>query len=610
MCGIIGYIGNKSSAPIIIEGLKKLEYRGYDSAGLAVIHDSKISILKYKGKVSELKERLGKQTLLGSVGIGHTRWATHGKPSQSNSHPHSNCSGKIVVVHNGIIENFIELKAELLKQGCKFKSETDTEVIVHLIGKYYSKDLGIVPAVRKALKELKGSYALGVLCIDEPEKIVAVRQDSPLIIGVGKKENFIVSDVSGILEHTKRVIYLDDGQIAVVRKDDIEISDITGNKVINKIDKVTHKAEHVTKGKFAHFMLKEIYEQPQILSKIISLYTKSKSTIDFSNCSLNKEFLLKVQNVIIVACGTSYHVGMVAKYALESFIRIPVSVDLGSEFRYRDPVISDNTLVISISQSGETADTLAAVREVKKRGVKVLSICNVLGSSLVRESDYVIPIQAGPEISVASTKAFTAQMIVLYLLGIYWGGIRGVLSKNYVKNAIEILRSIPEKQKEIFNDEKNIKFIAKRHLHFGAFLYLGRNINYPIALEGALKLKEISYIPTEGYASGEMKHGPIALIDEYRAVVCIANDSFIFDKMISNIQEILARKAKIIIIATKGKVQLKDYTKEIVFIPEIEETFSPLLTIIPLQLLAYHIAVLKGYDVDKPRNLAKSVTVE
>ncbi len=610
MFGIIGYIGNKNSAPVIIEGLKKLEYRGYDSAGFAVINQSKIAILKYKGKISELNERLEKKTLLGSVGIGHTRWATHGKPSQANAHPHANCSGKIVVVHNGIIENFIELKRDLLKRGCKFKSETDTEVIVHLIGKYYSKKSGIVAAVRKAIKKIKGSYALGVLCTYEPEKIVAVRQDSPLIIGLGKKENFIVSDVSGILEYTKRVIYLEDGQIAVVTKDDVELSDISGNKVLKKIDKITQKAEHVTKGKFPHFMLKEIYEQPQILSKIISVYTKSKSTIFFTDSRLSKEFLLKVQSVIIVACGTSYHVAMVAKYALESFLRIPVLVDLGSEFRYRDPVINENTLVIAISQSGETADTLAAIREVKKKSVKILSICNVLGSSLVRESDYVIPILAGPEISVASTKAFTAQMIVLYLLGIYWGGLKRVLSKNYVKKAIEKLRELPEKQKKIFNMDKNIKAIAKRHLHFGAFLYLGRHVNYPIALEGALKLKEISYIPTEGYASGEMKHGPIALIDEYRAVVCIANDSFIFDKMISNVQEILARKAKLIIIATKGREQLNDYTKEVIFIPEVDELFSPMLTVIPLQLLAYHIAVLKGYDVDKPRNLAKSVTVE
>lgn len=608
MCGIIGYIGNKNATPIIMEGLKKLEYRGYDSAGIAVVNGNTLYIEKCKGRIRDLDRLLMKRDISGTVGLGHTRWATHGKPSKVNAHPHTDSLKKIIVVHNGIIENFNDLKGDLEKEGFKFESETDTEVAAHLISKFY--DGNLKEAVKKALKKIKGSYALGVLSLEEPDKIVVARRDSPLAIGLGEDENFIASDVSAVLSHTKKVIYLEDNQIAVVNKDDVKIFDVVGKEVHKKIDIISYDIDEVQKGGFEHFMLKEIYEQPNVLLKIISRYVTSSGNIKFEGLNIKNEALKKIENLVIVACGTAYHAGLVGKYIIESFVRIPVWVDFGSEFRYRNPIIKEKTLVIAISQSGETADTLAAVREAKKNKVKVVSICNVLGSLLTKETDSVIYTQAGPEISVASTKAYTAQLMVLYLLGLYLADLKNTLSKNYIRKALACLRHVPLKQKKILQASRSIKAIAKKHLHFGAFLYLGRNINYPTALEGALKLKEISYIPAEGYAAGEMKHGPLALIDEYRAVVCVANDSFILDKMMSNIQEILARRGKTIVVATIGNKQIKDYVKEVIFIPKIEDIFSPLLTIIPLQLLAYYIAALKGHDIDKPRNLAKSVTVE
>ncbi|MBU4314148.1 MAG: glutamine--fructose-6-phosphate transaminase (isomerizing) [Actinobacteria bacterium] len=608
MCGIIGYIGNKNATPIIMEGLKKLEYRGYDSAGIAVVNGNTLYIEKCKGRISDLDRLLMKRDISGTVGLGHTRWATHGKPSKVNAHPHTDSLKKIIVVHNGIIENFNDLKGDLEKEGFKFESETDTEVAAHLISKFY--DGNLKEAVKKALRKIKGSYALGVLSLEEPDKIVVARRDSPLAIGLGEDENFIASDVSAVLSHTKKVIYLEDNQIAVVNKDDVKIFDVVGKEVHKKIDIISYDIDEVQKSGFEHFMLKEIYEQPNVLLKIISRYVTSSGNIKFEGLNIKNEALKKIENLVIVACGTAYHAGLVGKYIIESFVRIPVWVDFGSEFRYRNPIIKEKTLVIAISQSGETADTLAAVREAKKNKVKVVSICNVLGSSLTKETDSVIYTQAGPEISVASTKAYTAQLMVLYLLGLYLADLKNTLSKNYIRKALACLRHVPLKQKEILQASKSIKAIAKKHLHFGAFLYLGRNINYPTVLEGALKLKEISYIPAEGYAAGEMKHGPLALIDEYRAVVCVANDSFILDKMMSNIHEILARRGRTIVVATIGNKQIKDYVKEVIFIPKIEDIFSPLLTIIPLQLLAYYIAALKGQDIDKPRNLAKSVTVE
>jgi len=608
MCGIIGRVSNKDAILPLIEGLKKLEYRGYDSAGIAIINEGKLSIIKCKGRIKDLEKLLKIKETSGNVSIGHTRWATHGKPSKINAHPHTDCRRRVVVVHNGIIENYRELKKNLEKKGCNFKSETDTEVIAHLISNFY--DGNLKKAVERAVKLIEGSYALGVISLEEPDKIVAAKYDSPLAIGLGKEETFVTSDISSVLSYTKKVIYLSDNEIAVITKDKVDLFDPKGRKAFKKIDTISYSIEEVQRGNFPHFMLKEIYEQPQVLSKIISRYVSISGNVKFESLSIEQDFLNKIDNIIIIACGTAYHAGLIGKYIIESYTRIPVWVDLGSEFRHRKPIVRPNSLVIAVSQSGETADTLAAVREAKKNNVKILSICNVLGSSLTRESDSTIYTYAGPEISVASTKAFTAQVMIFYLLGLYLSQIMRLLSKKDIAKVISILREIPDKQKEIFEHSKNIKSIAKRHLKFGVFLYLGRNINFPIALEGALKLKEISYIPAEGYASGEMKHGPIALIDEYKAVVCIANDSFVVNKMTSNIQEILARRGKIIVVATLGNSQIKDYTKEIIFIPKIDDVFSPLLTIIPLQLFAYHIAALKGFDIDKPRNLAKSVTVE
>ena len=608
MCGIIGYVSNKDVVLPLMEGLKKLEYRGYDSAGITTISEGKLFMAKCKGRIKDLEKLIKIKKILGNIGLGHTRWATHGKPSKINAHPHTDCRGRVIVVHNGIIENYRQLKKHLEKEGCKFKSETDTEVIAHLISNFY--DGNLKEAVERTIKLIEGSYALGVISLEEPDKIVVAKYDSPLAIGLGKEGTFVTSDISSVLNYTKKAIYLSDNEIAVVAKNKIDVFDSKGRRILKKIDTISYSIEDIQRGGFPHFMLKEIYEQPEVLSKIISRYVSVSGNIKFESLNVEQEFLNKIDNIIIIACGTAYHAALVGKYIIESYTRIPVWADLGSEFRYRKPIIRPNSVVIAISQSGETADTLAAVREAKKNNVKIISICNVLGSSLTRESDSTIYTYAGPEISVASTKAFTAQVMILYLLGLYLAGITHRLAKGDIAKAISILREIPHKQKEIFEHSKNIKSIARRHLEFGVFLYLGRNINFPIALEGALKLKEISYIPAEGYASGEMKHGPIALIDEYRAVVCIANDSFIFNKMASNIQEMLARRGKIIVVATSGNSQIKDYTKEIIFIPKIEDIFAPLLTIIPLQLLAYHIAALKGFDVDKPRNLAKSVTVE
>jgi len=608
MCGIIGYIGKDSAARIILVGLKKLEYRGYDSAGIVTINSGRLSLLKRKGKIIDLEESFKKKGLIGMIGIGHTRWATHGKPSNINAHPHTDCSGNIAVVHNGIVENFDDIRRELRSSGCVFKSETDTEVIAHLIGKLYQGDLK--EAVRNALRRLKGSYALGVICTYEPDRIVVAKLDSPLIIGLGKDENFITSDTSAVVDYTRDVVYLNDNEIAVVLKNSFEVFDLKGKRVKKNVEKSFSEKAYIQKEKFKDFMLMEINEQPQVLNELLSRYVKPSGKIEFEKLRSYRNFLKDIKNIIIVACGTAYYAGLVGKYSIERLARIPVEVDVGSEFRYRKPIIRDKTLIVAISQSGETADTLAAVRNARGNNAKVFSICNVFGSSLARESDAVIYTYAGKETSVASTKAYTAQLMVIYLLGLFLSDLKRSLNKRLIEKYINILKRVPRQQKQIIRNSKKIKVIANRHLNFGAFLYLGRNINFPTALEGALKLKEISYIPAEGYPAGEMKHGPIALIDEYRAVVCIANNSSVYNKMISNIQEILARKGKIVVIATSGNLHIRDYAGEVIFIPKIEEVFSPMLTVVPLQLFAYYMAILKGYDVDKPRNLAKSVTVE
>ncbi|MGA2775301.1 MAG: glutamine--fructose-6-phosphate transaminase (isomerizing) [Candidatus Omnitrophota bacterium] len=611
MCGIVGYIGSKEAQPILLNGLKRLEYRGYDSSGIALILPKKnnISVRKSPGKISALEKLLNSRPLSGSVGIAHTRWATHGAPTQGNAHPHEDCGREIAIVHNGIIENFEALKVGLIKEGHKFRSQTDTEVIVHLIEKFH-KNIPLEDAVRKALKLLTGSFAIGVISSKEPDKLVGARLGSPLIVGLGRSENFLASDVPAVLEYTKEIIFLDEGELVVLTKEGVRVTDLNGKTIPKNPTHIAWDITQAQKQGYPHFMLKEINEQPGIIENILSFYIQKDNKVNFSEQNISEERLKSIKNISIVACGTAYHAGLVGKYILEAICGIPICTDVSSEFRYRDLLIDKDTLVIAISQSGETADTLAGVREVRKRGAAVLSICNVLGSTLTRESDGVIYTHAGPEIGVASTKAYTAQLAVFYLIALYLGNIRNTLNNGRRNKFIEELRRVPALMGEVLKEQDKIASLSRRHSHLGSFLYLGRNINYPSALEGALKLKEISYIPAEGYAAGEMKHGPIALIDEYRAVVCITPESKVYDKMISNIQEIRSRKGKIIAIATKGDEGIRDLTKEIIYTPKIEEFFSPLIIALTLQLLAYHIAVKRGCDVDQPRNLAKSVTVE
>lgn len=612
MCGIVGYIGAKEAQAILLAGLKRLEYRGYDSSGIALIvpHKKNIGIRKAPGKISVLERLVKNKPLSGTVGIAHTRWATHGAPTQANAHPHIDCAGQIAVVHNGIIENFEVLKMQLIKEGHVFRSQTDTEVIVHLIEKFY-KNIPLEEAVALALKLLVGSFAIGVVAANESNKLVGARLGSPLIIGVGKGENFLASDVPAVLGFTKEVVFLEENEIVVLDKDHYKISTLEGKTVFRSTTHINWDIDQAEKSGFDHFMLKEINEQPKILEALINArIQKPTGKIFFQEQNIPEAKLQDIKNIFIVACGTAYHAGMVAKYVLESFCQIPTQIDVSSEFRYRDLLIGPETLVIAISQSGETADTLAGIREAKRRGSSVISICNVLGSTLTRESDGVIYIHAGPEIGVASTKAYTAQLTALYLFAFYLAQVRGAVSGGRVNKLLTELCKVPGYQAQILKQQKAIAVLARKHSHLGSFLYLGRNVNYPSALEGALKLKEISYIPAEGYAAGEMKHGPIALIDEYRAVVCIAPDSKVYEKMVSNIQEIRSRKGKIIAIATAGDQEIKELTREVIYIPKIEEIFSPLLVVLPLQLMAYHIAVKRGCDVDQPRNLAKSVTVE
>jgi len=613
MCGIIGYVGQRPAQDILLNGLKRLEYRGYDSSGMALFLSRKnaISVRKSAGKINVLENLLHKKPLFGSVGIAHTRWATHGAPNQVNAHPHSDCKGEIALVHNGIIENYAKLKTELIKEGHKFTSQTDTEVIVHLIEKFYHNSIPLEEAVRKALAKLEGSFAIAVVSQKEPYKLVGARLGSPLIVGLGKNENFLASDAPAILDATKEVIFLDDKELAVLDKDSFKIMDFSG-EIINKDPvRLNWDIDQAQKQGYDHFMLKEINEQPKIMENLLStVIQKETDKIIFEDLQIPEEQLKNKKNIAIVACGTAYHAGLCGKYILEETCKVPVSVDVSSEFRYRDPLVTKDTLVIAISQSGETADTLAAIREAKKKDALTLAICNVLGSTLVRECRGVIYTHACLEIGVASTKAYTAQLVILYLLALYLADLKQTLSQDQRDKLLGALKSCPQLQKKVLQDQGIIRRIARQHSHFGSFLFLGRNINYPSALEGALKLKEISYIPAEGYAAGEMKHGPIALIDEYRAVVCIAPESHVYEKMVSNIQEIRCRRGKIIAIASEEDDEIKELTKEVIYIPRVNELLSPLIVALPLQLLAYHIAVKRGCDVDQPRNLAKSVTVE
>ncbi len=595
---------------MLLNGLRRLEYRGYDSAGMSILGDrNALKVRKVSGKVKVLEALLNKKSLCGCVGISHTRWSTHGAPNRSNAHPHLDCNGEIAVVHNGIIENYAELKENLIRGGHKFRSQTDTEVIPHLIESFYCKNTSLEEAVSKAVALLVGSFALGVISEREPLKLVGVRCGSPLIIGLGKKENFLASDISAVLDYTKEIIFLEEKEIAVLGKDTIRICDFSGRQLRRKSTMITWDVKQAQKGGFAHFMLKEIMEQPRVLENILK-YRIEKTEVFFEELKITQEALARIKNIVIIGCGTAYHAGLVGKYILEELAGIPVSVDFSSEFRYRRIFLNKQTLVIAISQSGETADTLAALQRAKDKKVITLGICNVLGSSLTRECSGVIYTHAGPEISVASTKAYTAQLAILYLFAVYFSRIRSMISNSQKQDYLSTLKQVPFLQGRILGNRKSIRSLAQRHSHFGSFLFLGRNINYPSALEGALKLKKISYIPAEGYAAGEMKHGPIALIDEYRAVVCICPQSRIYEKMVSNIQEIRSRQGTIIIIASEDDKKIKELTDEIIYIPGIEDLFSPLLAAFPLQLLAYYIAVKRNCDVDQPRNLAKSVTVE
>jgi glucosamine--fructose-6-phosphate aminotransferase (isomerizing) len=609
MCGITGYIGSKDAAGFLLGGLKNLEYRGYDSSGVAVIaRDGGLCVRKEQGKIRQLEELISREPLpKASLGIAHTRWATHGAPCRRNSHPHENMFGTIAVVHNGIIENYQAIKAALTARGVKFVSDTDTEVIVHLIQEYFKGDL--LAAVRRAIRELEGAFAIGVVSAEAPDTLVAARIGSPLIVGVGQGENFIASDVPAIIEYTRKVIYLKDGEIAVLKKDRVQLYTFSGKPVRPRIDKVTFHMDAARKQGFPHFMLKEIHEQPDVIAKMISTRLKGRQ-VSLDGIGLSEKALKGISRIKVVACGTAYHAGLAGRYLIEELARLPVEVDVSSEFRYRTQLVDKKTLVIAVSQSGETADTLAAAREARRLGARVVSICNVIGSSLARESDGVLYTHAGPEIGVASTKAYTAQLFMFYLLALKLSAVHNSLRPQERAGIMKDLVHVPALYRAVLKGHESIARVARAYSHFGCFLYLGRNINYPTALEGALKLKEISYIPAEGYAAGEMKHGPIALIDEYRAVVCIAPQSDVYDKMVSNMQEILSRQGKAIAIASEGDEAIRAHAGEVIYVPKTNPLLTPLLTVLPLQLLAYYIAVNRGCDVDQPRNLAKSVTVE
>ncbi len=608
MCGIIGYIGNKNAIPVVMDGLKRLEYRGYDSAGIAYFTEGKIEVKRCKGKIHDLESIVNKCNISSNLAIGHTRWATHGKPSDENAHPHR--SDGIVIVHNGIIENYVELKHRLQEDGFTFTSETDTEVLCHLINKY-SKTNPLEEAVRTALKEVKGAYAFAVINEREPDKIVAVRKESPLVIGFGEGEYFLASDVPAFLSHSKEVIFIENNEMAVMHRDGVIITDFEGMPLNKNVVTISWSPSMAEKGGYRHFMLKEIYEQPRAIADTIrGRVLPEKGDVAIEEFGLTPEAIKSVDKIFIVACGTSYHAGIVGKYMIEELARIPVEVDIASEFRYRNPLITGNTLFIAITQSGETADTLAAIREAKGLGAKVLSICNVIGSTASRESDFVFYTHSGPEIGVASTKAFTTQIVALYLLAIALGKGRGNLSGEASSMLIEELLHLPARVEHAMELDREISSIAKELFKAKDFLYLGRGINYPIALEGALKLKEISYIHAEGYPAGEMKHGPIALIDEDVPVVVLAPSGKLYEKVLSNMEEAKSRGGAIIAVTSNNDGAAKKLSRYSVSINESNTYLNTVLLTIPLQLLAYHIAVLRGCDVDQPRNLAKSVTVE
>jgi glucosamine--fructose-6-phosphate aminotransferase (isomerizing) len=620
MCGIVGYVGDKQVVGVILDGLRKLEYRGYDSAGIAVVDEQgQLTIRRAEGKLRNLEEAVRLKPLDGTYGVGHTRWATHGRPTEENAHPHRDCSGRVVVVHNGIIENFLPLKHQLQAEDHNFITDTDTEVIAHLIEKYLKEGAqNLEAAVSRAVGDLRGIYALAIMSAEEPEKIVAVRQGPPIVIGLGQGEYFVASDIPPVLYHTRDVFFLGDGEIAVLTREGVSVTDFENNSVTPNVQRITWDPIMAEKGGFKHYMLKEIYEQPRaVRDTTIGRVSQTTGRVYIDEMEISEAEFRQFTSVKAVACGTSLHAAMAGKYMIEELARIPVEIDYASEFRYRDPILDDKTLVIAISQSGETADTLAAVRESKEKGAKILSVCNVVGSMLMRESHGTILTHAGPEIGVASTKAFTSQMTVLYLLALYLAQQRGRISEQESLEHVRALNGLPVKMEALLGCDDQVDRLAREFHRAQDFLYLGRGINFPIALEGALKLKEISYIHAEGYPAGEMKHGPNALIDEELPVVVVATrdekseaSKLRYEKTISNMVEVKARDGVVIAIATEGDQQIREVSDHVIEIPAVADLVSPILAIIPLQLLAYHIGVRRGCDVDQPRNLAKSVTVE
>ncbi len=607
MCGIVGYIGNKYADSVLWTGLERLQYRGYDSAGIAVISDGELNLRKRAGKLRVLEESLRQKPMRGTIGIGHTRWATHGEPNERNAHPQVDERQTLAVVHNGIIENYLQLRQELQARGHVFESETDTEVLAHLFEETVDGDF--VGAVCKALQRVEGTFAVAFIHQQFPDCIVAARRNNPLILGLGKNENFVTSDVPALLPHTQRVIYLEDNQVAALTRKQIEVRTLSGERIEPQIHQVHLSADMVDKGDYPNFMLKEIHEQPDVLRRLYNAYVTDTMKIDFGELGLNDAFLARVNRIVIQACGTSWHAGLIGKYLLEQYARIHTEVDISSEFRYRNPILEGNTLVIAISQSGETADTLEGLRKAKSKFMPVLAICNMINSTIAREADAVIDIHAGLEIGVASTKAYTAQIAALGLLALHMGQIKERLKFLEIRRFLEALQKIPSLM-ERFIKQQQIQACAEKYSDCRAFIFLGRSYNYPNALEGALKLKEISYIHAVGHPAGEIKHGPIALIDENVPVVCIANNSSIYSKVVSAIQQVRARDGITIAIASEGNTEIHAHAQEVIFVPDIAEELSPLLVAVPLQLLAYYSAVHRGCDVDQPRNLAKSVTVE
>lgn len=608
MCGIVGYVGTGNASDFLIEGLRRLEYRGYDSAGIAVYDHGKIDIEKKQGRLANLEKALQMNPLHGHIGIGHTRWATHGQPSDRNAHPHGDGHNHYVIVHNGIIENYMELKRNLIAKGHTFKSETDTEVVAHLAEDLDDGDF--FSTVRKVLSMIEGSYSLVFLNAEDPDTIICSKKDNPLIIGLGKNENFIASDIPAVINYTRRIYILNDGETAIVRKDSVLVYGADGLPISKKVQEVTWSAEAAEKGGYPHFMLKEIYEQPKAIHDTVKIHLQKNGTVDFDNLNWTKGSLENIDNILITACGTAYHAGLVAKHYLEQFAKIPVSVEIASEYRYSNPLTTARTLCIVVSQSGETIDTLAALKEAKRLGAQSVAITNSIGSSIAREADAAIYTLAGPEIAVASTKAYTTQLVSLLLLALYMGQIKGTVSLDVVRKITSELEELPEQIEKVLTEKDHMAEVADRLIKAEDIFYLGRSIDYAIAMEGALKLKEVSYIHAEAYAAGELKHGTLALITEETPVIAVATQDSVSSKMYSNIQEVRARGAEVLGIGYDDDTELEKYTTETVRIPRVDEFIAPILSVIPMQLLAYYTSIKRGNDVDKPRNLAKSVTVE